>query len=117
MNVRQVDPVPAVVGTLMSLAAVLFLVEPFADPVSLGGDAVPVVAFSFVAFAVALDAGAVLCYWQGERTAATVHGVAGAGWTLLVLGPVVGSGLVWLLGLAVVVGGAVFLFVEASRER
>lgn len=117
MNVRQVDPAPAVVGTLMALAAALFLVEPLVDPISLGGEAVPVVAFSFVALAVALDAGAVLFYWQGERTAAAVHGVAGAGWTLLVLGPAVGSGPVWFLGLAVVIGGAVFLFVEASRER
>jgi hypothetical protein len=116
MNVRQVDPAPAVVGAFMALAAGLFLAEPFVSPIPLGGQPVPIAAFSFVALAIALDLGAVLFYWQGERTAAMVHGVAGAGWTLLVLGPALGSGLIWFLGLDVVIGGAVFLFVETIRR-
>jgi hypothetical protein len=117
MNVREVDPAPAVVGGFMALAAGLFLAEPFVDPIPLGGEDIPIAAFSFIALAVALDVGAVLFYWQGERTAAMVHGVAGLGWTLLVVGPALGSGLIWFLGLAVVIGGAVFLFVEMSRGR
>ncbi|MFC7132593.1 MULTISPECIES: hypothetical protein [Salinibaculum] len=117
MNVREVDPAPLVVGAFMALAGGLFLAQPFVDPIPVGESEVPVVAFSFVALAVALDLGAVLFYWQGERTVALVHGVAGLGWTLLVLGPVLGSGVIWFLGLAVVIGGAVFLFAEMYRGR
>ena len=117
MNVRQVDPAPLVVGGFMTLAGGLFLAEPFVEPIPVGGTAVPVAALSFVALAVALDLGALLFYWQGQRTAATAHGVAGLGWTLLVLGPALGSGVLWFLGLAVVIGGAVFLFVEVYRGR
>jgi hypothetical protein len=116
MNVHELDPAPLVVGALMALAAVLFLAQPFVAPIPLGGVDVPIAAFSFVALAVALDVGAVLFYWQGEETAAMVHGVAGLGWTLLVVGTALGGGLLWLLGLAVVIGGAVFLFVEMSRR-
>ncbi len=117
MSVRQVDPVPVVVGALMALAGGLFLAEPVVDPIPVGGQAVPVAAISFVALAAALDVGAVLFYWRGERAAALGHGVAGLGWTLLVAGPLLGSGLLWFLGLAVVIGGAVFLFVEVYRRE
>jgi hypothetical protein len=116
MNVHELDPAPLVVGAFMALAGVLFLAQPFVAPIPLGGVAVPIAAFSFVALAVALDLGAVLFYWQGDATAARVHGVAGLGWTLLVVGTALGGGLLWLLGLAVVIGGAVFLFVEMTRR-
>lgn len=117
MNGYELEPAPLVVGGFMSLAALLFLAQPFVAPIPVGGVEVPIAAFSFVALAVALDLGAVLFYWQGESTAARVHGVAGLGWTLLVVGTALGGGLLWLLGLAVVIGGAVFLFVEMSRRE
>jgi hypothetical protein len=117
MNIHKLDPAPLVVGAFMALAGVLFLAQPFVPPIGLGGVDVPIAAFSFVALAVALDLGAVLFYWQGESTAAMAHGVAGLGWTLLVVGTALGQSLLWLLGLAVVVGGAVFLFVEMSRRK
>ena len=117
MNVYELDPAPAVVGSFMALAAVLFLAQPFVAPIPVGGVEVPIAAFSFVVLALALDLGALLFYWQGESTAAMVHGVAGLGWTLLVAGTALGGGLLWLVGLAVVVGGAVFLFVEMGRRE
>jgi hypothetical protein len=116
MNVSRLDPAPVVVGTLMALSAALFLVGPYVDPLSVGGETIPVAAVSFVALAVALDAGAVLFYFQGARSAALAHGVAGSGWTLLVVGPLLGSGLLLVLGLAVVIGGAVFLVVTVRSE-
>jgi len=117
MNVYELDPAPLVVGAFMALAGVLFLAEPFVQPIPVDGVSIPVAALSFVALALALDLGAVLFYWQGDRTAALAHGVAGLGWTLVILGPMVGSNVLWLLGLAVIVGGAVFLFVEMARDR
>lgn len=117
MNVHELDPAPLVVGAFMALAGVLFLAQPFVAPIPLGGVDVPIAAFSFVALAFALDIGALLFYWQGESTAAMVHGVAGLGWTLLVVGTALGGGLLWLLGLATVVGGAVYLFIEMGRRE
>ncbi|WP_302081901.1 hypothetical protein [Salinibaculum rarum] len=117
MNVRELDPAPLVVGAFMALAGVLFLAQPLVQPIVVGGVDVPIAAVSFVVLAFALDLGAVLFYWQGDSTAAMVHGVAGLGWTLLVVGTALGGGLLWLLGLAVVVGGAVFLFVEMNRRE
>lgn len=109
MNVRGVEPAPLVVGGFMALAGLLFVANPFLAPVPVDGVDVPVVAFSFVALAVALDFGALLFYWQGELTAAKVHGIAGVGWTLVVVGPALGSGPLWIAGLVVVIAGAVFL--------
>jgi len=112
MGVARLDAGPVVVGCVIALAGVLFLAEPFVAPVSLGGTDVPVAAFSFLALAVGLDLGALVFYWRGQRTAALAHGVAGAGWTLLVAGPLLGSTAVMWFGVAVVVGGATFLVVD-----
>lgn len=116
MNVQELDPVPLVVGSFIALAGMLFLAQPFVPPIGLGGVGIPIAAFSFIVLAIALDLGAVLFYWQGDTTAAMVHGVAGLGWTVLVVGAALGGGLLWLLGLAVIVGGTIFLFVEMSRR-
>ncbi|MFT4923570.1 MAG: hypothetical protein ACI8XM_002797 [Haloarculaceae archaeon] len=117
MRLTQVDLGPALVGAVMALAGVLFLAEPFVDPIPVGGVEVPVVALSFVALAVALDLGAVVFYRRGQRAAWQAHGVAGLGWSLLVLGPLFGSVLVMWLGIAVVVGGGAFLVVERYQDR
>ena len=116
MNV-EIDIEPLIVGAIMAVAGLLFLAEPFVDPVMLGGRMVPVAALSFVALAVALDVGAILFYRAGRRSAALAHGVAGLGWTLLIVGPLLGSVPLWWLGLAVIIGGAVFLVVEGGRDR
>jgi len=116
MNVGRIEVGPTVVGLIMAGAGVLFLAEPFVDPIPVGDVRIPVAALSFVALAVALDVGAVVFYRRGQRTAALAHGVAGLGWSLLVAGPLLGSLPVMWLGVAVVVGGAVFLVVE-HRDR
>ena len=117
MNAARLDAGPVAVGAVVALAGVLFLAEPFVDPLSLGGARVPVSVLSFIALAVGLDLGALVFYRRGQRTAALAHGVAGAGWTLLVAGPLLGSALLLWLGVAVVVGGAVFLVAETRTGR
>ncbi len=115
MRVARVDAGPAAVGCVVALAGALFLAEPLVGPVPVGGIAVPVAVLSFAALAVAFDLGAVVFYRRGHRPAALAHGVAGLGWTLLVAGPLLGSVAVVWLGMAVVVGGAVFLVVDVYR--
>jgi hypothetical protein len=115
VSVERVDAGPVVVGCVVALAGLLFLAEPFVGPVAVGGADVPVGALSFVVLAVAFDLGAVVFYRRGQRTVALAHGVAGLGWTLVVVGPFVGGlPLLWL-GIAVVVGGSAFLVVELAR--
>jgi len=117
MKAARLDAGPTAVGGVMALAGFLFLAEPFVDPLLVGSLRVPVAAFSFVALAAALDLGAVVFYRRDQQTASLAHGVAGLGWTLLVAGPLLGSVLVLWLGIAVVVGGAVFLVVEVYSDR
>jgi hypothetical protein len=45
------------------------------------------------------------------------HGVAGLGWTLLAFSPLLGSGTTLLVGVLVVVGGALFLVSESRKWR
>jgi hypothetical protein len=115
MSLARVDAGPAAVGTVVGVAGLLFLADPFLDPVPVGGASVPVAALSFLALAVGLDLGAVVFYRRGQRTAALAHGVAGLGWTLLVAGPLLGSTTLMWLGIAVVAGGAAFLVAEVYR--
>jgi hypothetical protein len=114
---RGFDLGRALVGVLVGLAGLLLLAEPLVDPVSVGGQQVPMFLLSGIALAAGLDLGAVVFYRKGMRAAAMAHGVAGLGWSLVVVGPFLGSGVIWFLGLAVVIGGAVFLVVEVARRR
>jgi len=111
------DPGRTVVGLFVGLAGLLLLAQPVVDPVPVGGVAVPPFALSGVALAAGLDLGAVVFYRKGRRTAALAHGVAGLGWTVLVAGPVLGSGTLLLVGALVVVAGAVFLASESRKWR
>ena len=104
-----------VVGGFVGLAGLLLLVEPVVDPLAVGDARVPMFGLAGVALAVGLDLGAVVFYRQGQRTVAMAHGVAGLGWTFLAVGPVIGSGTLLVVGLVVVVGGALFLVAESRK--
>ncbi len=104
-----------VVGGFVGLAGLLLLVEPVVDPLAVGDARVPMFGLAGVALAVGLDLGAVVFYRQGQRTVAMAHGVAGLGWTFLAVGPAIGSGTLLVVGLVVVVGGALFLVAESRK--
>jgi hypothetical protein len=109
------DPARATVGVFVGLAGLLFLAEPFVSPVAIGGFRIRAVALSGVALAVGLDLGAVVFYRRGQSTVAMGHGVAGLGWTVLAVGPLLGGEAVLLVGVLVVVAGAVFLVTESRK--
>ena len=104
-----------VVGGFVGLAGLLLLVEPVVDPLAVGDARVPMFGLAGVALAIGLDLGAVVFYRQGQRPVAMAHGVAGLGWTFLAVGPVIGSGTLLVVGLVVVVGGALFLAAESRK--
>jgi hypothetical protein len=114
---RELDPAPLVVGGFVGLAGLLFLAEPVVDPVEVAGLRLPMFALSAVALVVGLDLGAVVFLVRGNRLVGLAHGVAGGGFTLFLLGGVLGSGILLLAGVLVVGGGALALAAESRRHR
>jgi hypothetical protein len=114
---RDIDYGSAAVGTLVGLAGLLFLVEPVVGPLALGGLRVRPVALSTVVLALGFGLGGVVYLRRGQRLIGIAHAVGAVGWGLLALAPAFGSETALVLGLAVVVGGAVALVVQGSRNR
>jgi len=97
-----VDLGPAAVGVLVGLSGLLLVVEPWVDPLAVGGTSVPAFVLSALLFPVALGLGAVVFARRGDRVAAVVHGGAGLGVLTLVGGTAVGSWAALLAGVALV---------------
>ncbi|WP_436928500.1 hypothetical protein [Halosimplex halobium] len=112
----DLEPGPAAVGTLVGLAGLVFLLEPFVGPVPVGGLRVRPVALSAAVLAVALLLGAVVFYRRGRRLFALAHAVFGLAWAAIVLGTATGSGTLLLGGVVLVIAGCGFL-VSQARER
>lgn len=104
-----------VVGGFVGLAGLLFLAEPFVEPVTVGGLRVRMVGLSAATLAVGLDLGAVVFLRRGDRLVGLAHGVAGLGFSAFVLGLAVGSSALLFVGVFVVVGGTLFLVAETRR--
>lgn len=112
---RGLDPVGAVVGTLVGLSGALFLLQAGVGFLVVGPLAVRPVVLSAVTMAVAMLVGGVLFGLGGRRTLAIGHGGTGAGWALLVTGTFANSGLALLLGAGLVGGTALFLVADRRR--
>jgi len=111
-----VDPVGAVVGTLVTAAGALFLLQLRVDFLVVGPAGVRPVVLSAAALAGAMLVGGVLFAHVGRRTMALGHGGTGVGWTLLLVGTWAGSGAALLLGAGVVGGTALALVYEHRRS-
>jgi len=104
-----------VVGGFVGLAGLLLLAEPVVEPIAVGDARIPMFGLAGVALAIGLDLGAVVFYRKGQRTVAMAHAVAGLGWTVLAVGPILGSGTLLIVGLVVVIGGVLFLAAESRK--
>jgi len=113
---RGIDPVGAVVGTLVAVAGALFLLQLRIGFLVVGPVGVRPVVLSAAALAGAMLVGGVLFLWAGRRTMALGHGGTGVGWTLLLVGTWAGSGAALLLGAGVVGGTALALVYEHRRS-
>ena len=111
----EIEAGPAAVGSLVGVAGLLFLLEPFVGPVPVGDLGVRPVALSAVVLALGLGLGAVVFYRRGRRLFAFAHGVFGVAWAGVVLGTATGSGAVLVGGVVLVVAGCGFL-VGQSRD-
>jgi len=112
----DLDLGPPLVGTFVAVAGVLTLAEPVLGPLALGALRVRPIALGAVVLAVGLSVGSVVFYRRGQRLVAIAHGIGGVGWTGVVAGTALGSGPVLFAGLAVLLGGSVFLVAETRRH-
>ncbi len=112
---RGIDPVGAVVGSLLALSGALFVLQLRIDFLVVGPVGVRPVVLSAAALALSMLVGGVLFLWAGRRTMALGHGGTGVGWTLLLVGTWTGSGTALLAGAGVVGGTAAALVYEHRR--
>jgi len=110
----DVEAGPAAVGTLVGAAGLLFLAEPVAGPVNVGGLRVRPVALSAVSLTAGFGLGAVVFYRRGRRFAAIGHGLFGIAWAGIVAATAAGSGRLLLGSILFLLGGCGFL---ATRAR
>lgn len=110
------DAGPAAVGVLVALAGGLFLLEPLVGGPEVGGVAVRPFVLSAGVLGLAFALGAAVFWRRAQRTVALAHLVGAGGWLALFAAASLGSGLLVTLGLAVVVGGAVAMVLERTRQ-
>lgn len=113
----DLEPGPALVGVVVAVAGVLFIAQPFVDPVVVDGRRVPLFVLSGVTLGLGLSLGAVVFARRGQPLAAVVHGVTGAGFLALLGGVLVGGPVVVYLGLAAVLAAAVGTVATIARDR
>jgi len=110
------DTASAAVGCCIGVGGVLFLAEPFVDPLAVGGARLPAAFLSAVVVAAGLLFGAAVFLQRGLTRIGLAHAVAGGGWGLVVLGTLAASGPLLFAGFAVLVGGSIGLVAVAGGE-
>jgi hypothetical protein len=111
----DVDLGPPLVGTFVAVAGALTLAEPVVGPVVVGPLRVRPIALGAAVLAAGLSLGSVVFYRRGQRLVAIAHAIGGVGWIGVVAGTALGSGVVLFAGLAVLLGGSLFLVAETRR--
>ena len=109
------DAASAAVGCCIGVGGILFLAEPFVDPLAVGDARVPAAFLSVVVVAAGLLFGAAVFLRRGLTRIGLAHAIAGGGWGLVVLGTLGASGPLLFAGFAVLVGGSVGL-VAVARD-
>lgn len=111
----DLDPGPLLVGSVVGLAGLLLFLQPSIRTLPVFGREMPLFVLSVGVLSLGLALGAVLYFQRGQRLVWIAHAVGAVGFGLLFAGSGVGSLLFVWLGLAVVLGGVVFLAAE-SRD-
>lgn len=100
------DPAPLILAACVGVGGALFLAEPVVDPIAVGSLELRAVVLSAVVIAGGLLFGSGVYLRRGKRLLGVAHAVGGVGWTLVVLGTLLGQGDLLLVGMAVLVVGA-----------
>ena len=111
----DLDPVSVVVGSLVAVAGVLLLVQPSVRVLTLFGTRVPTFVASAGVLSLGFAVGTPVYLRRGHRLRGLAHGIGAVGFGGLFFAAGFGSlALLWL-GLAVVLGGVLFLVSETRK--
>lgn len=113
----SLDPARLVVGTLVGVAGLLLLLQPVLGTVQVFDASVPAFVLSTGVLSLGLAIGAVVFVRRGERLVGVAHAVGAGGFGLLFAAASADSLVALWLGLAVVLGGVLFLVAEARDLR
>ncbi|WP_254840561.1 hypothetical protein [Natronomonas marina] len=114
-SLSAVDPASAVVGTLVGLAGFLLVIAPTVRTVSVLGTRMPTFVLSAGVLSFGFAVGAPVYLLRGFRLRGLAHAIGAVGFGALFLAAGVGSPGLVALGLAVVLGGALFLVAETRK--
>lgn len=112
-SLSDLDPASVVVGTLVGLAGVLLLLQPVVRSISVLGTQVPTFILSTGVLALGFAVGAPVYLRRGYRLRGIAHLIGAAGFGSLFFAAGINSLTLLWVGLAVVIGGSLFLVVEA----
>lgn len=111
----DLDPVSVVVGVIVGIAGVLLLLQPTVRVIDVFGTRVPTFVLSAGVLSLGFAVGAPVYLRRGHRLRGIAHALGAAGFGALFFAAGFGSlALLWI-GLAVVLGGALFLVAESRR--
>jgi hypothetical protein len=114
-SLSDLDPASVVVGTLVGIAGVLLFGTPTVRAVSVLGTRVPTFVLSAGVLSLGFAVGAPVYLLRGFRLRGVAHLVGAVGFGALFFAAGVGSLGLLALGVAVVVGGALFLVTETRK--
>lgn len=113
-DLGDLDPWPLVVGAFVACAGVLMLAQPVVGRVDLGGVRIPAFLLSTGVLSAGFALGAIVYLRRGKRLVGIGHAVGAVGFGFLFVASGVGVVALWL-GIAVLVGGALFLAAESRH--
>lgn len=111
----DLDPVSVVVGVIVGLAGVLLIIQPSVRVIDVFGTRVPTFVLSAGVLSLGFAVGAPVYLRRGHRLRGIAHAIGAVGFGGLFFAAGFGSlALLWL-GLAVVLGGVLFLVSETRH--
>lgn len=113
---QRLDPLGVAVGSVVGLAGVLFLAQPYLGRVPVGDARIPAFVLAAGVLGLGFAVGAVGFFARGRARLGAGHAVGALAWLALFVGASVGSQVVVLGGVVVVIAGALFL-ADALRRR
>lgn len=117
-NDTDIDLAPLIIVGSLAGGILLFLANPFVDPISVAGMEIEFRNVSAFVFAIGLVTGASIYAKQGEPLLGAVHALGAFGWIALALGTILSTDWLLIAGGGLLVTGAAALVVltwQATR--
>lgn len=110
------DPLGVAVGSVVGVAGMLFLAQPFVGDVRVGGAPIPAFVLSAGVLGLGFGIGAIGFARRGRGRLSAGHAVGALAWLALFVGGSVGSEVLVVAGVVLIVAGALAL-ADSLRRR